>query len=116
MISFLNAFTNIYALSINFIAHSLIFIGAFYVALHNRRLPQWHITPLWYMGLFSLLISITIILQWAIGPEFPLSYWNAGIMVETLSNISVAIVAVIMLVGTVMSDIKHRKKRQIQSE
>lgn len=112
MISFLNAFTNSYALSINFIAHTLIFIGTFYVALQNRNLPHWHITPLWYAGLCSLLVSITIVVQWAIGPEFPLSYWNFGLFAETLFNVSVAAIAAIMLIGTVRSDIKYRKKRQ----
>lgn len=112
MITFLNAFTNSYALAINFVAHVLIFIGTFYVALQNRNLPQWHITPLWYAGLCSLFVAITIVLQWAIGPEFPLSYWNLGLFGETLLNIAVAAIAVIMLIGTVRADIKYRKKRQ----
>ena len=111
MISVLNEFTNSYALSINFIAHIFIFIGTFYVALQNRNLPQWHITPLWYAGLCSLFVAITIILQWAIGPEFPISHYNMGLLGETLFNISVAAIAVIMLIGTVRTDLKNRKRR-----
>lgn len=116
MISTLNAFTNSYGLAINFIAHTLIFIGTFYVALHNRKLPQWHITPLWYAGMCSLFVAITIVLQWAIGPEFPLSYWNVGLMGETLLNIAVAAIAVIMLISTVRRDIKESKKRKNTEE
>lgn len=114
MITSLNLFINTFGLSINFIAHTLIFIGSFYVALHNRNLPQWHITPLWYAGLCSLFTSIAILLEWSIGPEFPLSYRNIGVMCETSLNISIAAIAVIMLIGTVRQDIKYRKKRQPQ--
>lgn len=112
MILEMSVFTYTYEIIINFIAHFLIFIGAFYVALQNRKLPQWHITPLWYVGLFSLFTCITIVCQWAIGPEFPLSYWNLGRLGETLVNASVALVAVIMLIGTIRQDLKAAKNRR----
>lgn len=112
MISYLNAFTNQFGLGINFAAHVLIFIGTFYVALHNRNLKQWHVTPLWYAGLCSLFVAITILVQWAIGPEHPLSYWNIGLMGETLLNIAVASIAVIMLISTVRLDLRNAKKRK----
>lgn len=112
MIVELSTFTYTYEIIINFIAHFLIFIGSFYVALQNRKLPQWHITPLWYVGLFSLFTCITIICQWAVGPEFPLSYWNLGRLGETAVNVSVAAVATIMLIGTVRRDLKESKKRR----
>lgn len=111
MISFLNSFTNNFALIINFLAHFTIFIGAFYVAIHNRSLPQWHVTPLWYTGLCSLLVSITIMIQWTIGPEYPLSYWNAGVMCETLLHVSIAAIAAVMFTRTVLIDLRYRKKR-----
>ena len=41
MITALNVFTYEYEVVINFIAHFLIFIGSFYVALQNRNLPQY---------------------------------------------------------------------------
>ncbi len=112
MISYLNAFTNEFGLLINFVAHTLIFIGTFYVALQNRNLKQWHVTPLWYVGLISLFVSITIVIQWAIGPEHPLSYWNMGMMAETALNVAVASIAVIMLVSTVRLDLRNSKKRK----
>jgi energy-converting hydrogenase Eha subunit C len=96
---------------LNLIAHSVIFAGTFYVALHNRSLKQWHITPLWYMGLASLLASISILCQYMIGPEFPLSYWNVSLFVETLSNIAVSSIAAVMFILTVMKDLKERKNR-----
>jgi hypothetical protein len=96
---------------LNLIAHSMIFAGTFYVALHNRTLKQWHITPLWYMGLTSLLVSISILCQYIIGPEFPLSYWNVSLFVETLSNIAVSSIAVIMFIMTVKRELKGRNNR-----
>lgn len=111
MITELMSFFNIHQPIINFISHTMIFMGSFYVALHNRNLPQWHLTPLWYVGVFSLLTSITIIFQWAIGPEFPLSYYNFGQFAESLVDLSLAAVATIMLIGTIRADIKARKRR-----
>jgi hypothetical protein len=112
MITELMNFFNVNQPVINFVSHTLIFIGTFYVALHNRNLPQWHITPLWYTGLFSLLTSFTILFQWAIGPEFPLSYWNFGQLAESLVDISLASIATIMLIGTIRKDIAGAKKRR----
>lgn len=114
MISTLNGYAFNYELMINFIAHFLIFVGSFYVALQNRKLPQWHITPLWYVGLFSLLVCISVILEWAIGPEYPLSYWNIGKLSETAVDVSIALVATIMLIITVRRDIRSRKKRMLE--
>jgi hypothetical protein len=111
MITFLNEFNYRYDLLINFIAHNIIFIGTLYIALQNRNLKQWHVTPLWYVGLASMTVVISIVCQWAIGPEFPLSYWNLGRLAETISNISLATVAVIMLIGTVRHDLKQRGLR-----
>lgn len=105
------AFFNANQLIVAFTSHFVIFIGALYVALQNRSLPQWHITPLWYVGLFSFLTCFTIICQWSIGPEFPLSYWNLGQMAHSAVDVTLAILAAIMLIGTVRKDIKARKKR-----
>lgn len=109
MITQLNIFTYEYEIIINFIAHILIFLGTFYVALYNRKLPQWHITPLWYVGLTSLLVCVTIVIQWSIGSEHPMSYWNLGKLAETAVNVSVATVSTIMLIGTVRRNLIKNK-------
>ena len=112
MITALNTFIYDYGLIINLIAHFLIFLGSFYVALQNRNLPQWHITPLWYVGLCSILVCMTIIVQWVAGTDHPLSYWNSGKLAETSVNIAVATVATIMLIGTVRKDLRESRKRR----
>lgn len=116
MISTLNLWTYAYDIVINFIAHLTIFTGAFYVALHNRNLPRWHITPLWYVGLFSMIVCVTILVQWTIGSEHALSYYNMGKLAETLVNCSVAAIALVMLIGTVRSDLRGRKHRAPQQQ
>jgi hypothetical protein len=110
VIQFLNTYN--LQLPINFLAHLIIFIGAFYVALHNRSLKSWHITPLWYVGLASLLNAIAILIHYIIGPEFPLSYWNISLLSETISNVSLACIALIMFIGTLRKDIIGSRKRQ----
>lgn len=111
MISFFNTFTNTYALILNFVAHVVIFVGTFYVALKNPNLPHWHITPLWYAGLCSLFVSLTIIIQWTLGAEYPLSYWNAGMMGEILLDLSIAAVAAIMILRTYLINKKIKRMK-----
>lgn len=96
-----------FALHINFVAHLLIFIGSFYVVMYNRRLPQWHVTPLWYVGLSALASNLAIALQWIFGTEFPLSYANIGLISETSLNVSLATLATFLLITT----IKHNSKK-----
>lgn len=115
MITLLNGYAFNYELLINFIAHFLIFTGSFYVALQNRKLPQWHITPLWYVGLFSLLVCISVVLEWSIGADYPLSYNQIGRLSETAVDVCIALVATIMLTITVGRDIRYRKKRKLET-
>lgn len=112
MITVLNFFNYQYEIIINFVAHFFIFIGTFYVALQNRKLPQWHVTPLWYMGIFAFLTCVSIVCQWSMGSEFPLSYYNIGQLCKTLVSVSIGVVALIMLTTTVKKDIKESKKRR----
>lgn len=108
IISFLNQFQ----LPVNFLAHAMIFISSFYVAIHNRKIPQRYITPLWYIGNISLFTAITIIIQWSLGPEFPLSYWRIGLLSETALNVAVSTMAIIIFLGTVRSDIEGSRLRK----
>lgn len=112
MIVEVTAFLNSLNVPINFVNHITVFIGAFYVAIHNRTLPQWHITPLWYLGLFNLFTAITILIQWIIGAEHPLSYWNMGQIGSTLSNITLAFIVLVIFMHTVANDLVGRRKRR----
>lgn len=105
-------FFNIHQEIVTFVTHLIIFIGTFYVALHNRKLPQWHVAPLWYVGIFCLLTCITIVFQWTIGPEFPLSYWNLGQLAESMVDVMFALVSIIMFTVTVKRDIAGAKRRR----
>lgn len=116
MITEIIVFLNGLIIPINFVCHMLVFVGSFYVAIHNRNLPQWHITPLWYLGLANLLVAITILVQWTIGPEHPLSYWNIGMVAETVCNIILAAIVLVMFAVTVGHDIINRKNRRFTNE
>lgn len=100
MITYLNDIINMYDHIINFIAYLIIFIGAFYVAIYNKRMPLWHVTPLWYVGLFAVFNCIIIICQFFLGTEFPLSYDTLGQMSNVLFNISVSAITIIMMVAS----------------
>lgn len=112
MISELILSLNSLDVTLNFISHLLIFIGAFYIALHNRDLPEWLITPLWYLGLVHLFTGITAIIQWTVGPENPLSYWNMGLFGEVMCNIALSAIVVVMFVMTLRNDIIGSKNRR----
>lgn len=101
-----------YVLFLNFIAHILIFIGTSYVVLHNRNLPKWHATPLWYIGLSSFACAISIMCQWGLGTTSPFSYENIGLITETALNITLAATATIFLTITVRQDLKGSKQRR----
>jgi hypothetical protein len=85
---------------VNFCAHISIFIGALFIAVYSRTLPHWHVTPLWYVGLTSCFTAITILIEWLLGPEFPLSYTVLGLFGETALNIAIAAIAIIMMIKT----------------
>lgn len=101
MISILNDIIHENLLNINLVAHIIIFIGSFYIAVSNNYLPKWILTPLWYTGLCSLFVSISIIIQATVGRDHPLSYSNLGIMGETLLNITIATIVITMFIKTI---------------
>lgn len=99
-------------LLINFLACSTVFMGAFYIALQNRNLPSWHVTPLWYVGLSAMFVAMSIVLQGMFGRDFELSYAQVGILGETALNLSLAGIALIMMIGTIRQDLRQRKNRK----
>lgn len=96
---------------INIITYSVIFIGGFYVALHSRVMPVWLITCLWYIGVSSALIVITIVLELVYGQLFPGSYFLIGIIPETLLKISLLTTVGLLFLKTVFEDLKGSKQR-----
>lgn len=113
MISELMVSVNSYNVIVSFMLHIVIFISTFYIVLHDRTLPQWCITPLWYLGLIHLFTASTVVVQWTIGPEHPLSYWNMGLFGEVLCNVALAAIVVIMFALTVRQDIIGSKSRRL---
>lgn len=96
-------------LPINITAHVIVFVGAFYVAMFNKRLPLWHVTPVWYIGLASLFSVLTIVFEYIFGPKFPLSHFNMGLFAETLLDLSLAYLVIMMFVGTILMNRKNKK-------
>jgi hypothetical protein len=99
-------------LIVNFVCLFIVFIGGLYIAIHARNIPLWFRTPLWYIGLSSFLICVSIICEWTIGNSFFLSYSNFGLFGETLLNINLAIASGLMFIHTVLKDISCIKLRK----
>jgi hypothetical protein len=112
MINTVVGFFNSWTLLINFVCHSLIFISIFYVAVHNRELKPWIITPLWWLAMTSGFVASTVVVQWAIGPEHPMSYWTLGTLGEITSGIILALISFTMFVQTLKHDLNCRKDRK----
>lgn len=96
-------------LLVNLICHLTIFGCALYVATYNKRLPQWHVTPLWYAGMACLLTALTIVLQFLFGASFPMAYDNVGVVGETALNICLATIAGSFLYATYKMESKPQE-------
>jgi hypothetical protein len=100
------------ALHLNLIFLLISFVGGLYVAIHARNIPLWVRTPLWYLGLSSFIVAVSIILEFTVGPQFMLSYSRFGVIGEMLINFNIAVTSLIMLVNTVLKDVKNMKLRK----
>jgi hypothetical protein len=103
-------------LPLNLLSYVIIFIGSFYIALHCRNLPNWLVTPMWYTGISAFLTGLSIILQWILGEDFPLSYYNTGLMCELMLHISLGITIGLLFFNTVRKDIDGAKRRCIKNK
>lgn len=103
-------------LLINFLCHSTIFLGGFYVALHSRVLPTWAITGIWYIGVSSFLALLPIVFEWLNGPGFEFSYTMLGRVTDTFLHINVAIMVILLFLNTIYKDFKGMKHRQTEIE
>lgn len=106
------SFLNFYAQPVNFFAHLVIFLGAFYILLHNRHMPRWHVTPLWWAGCASLFTFLTIVMGLFFGDEFVFSYNRFGYVGEVAFNTCIASVALVFLVKTLKADLQRKKQMQ----
>lgn len=112
MINQLVGFFNSWNLVINFICHVTIFLSMFYIAVHNRELPNWVVTPLWWLAVISGFIASTILIQWIIGPEHPMSYWTLGTVAEVISHLILAIIGFILFLKTCYLDLCNKRFRK----
>lgn len=106
------SYLNFFAQPVNFFSHLFIFLGAFYILLHNRNMPKWHITPLWWAGCASLFTFITIVLGLYFGDEFVFSYSRMGYVGEVIFNACIASIAIVFLIKTVKTNITNEKYRK----
>lgn len=111
MINEIVGFFNSWTLLINFVCHIIIFFSVFYVAVHNRELKPWIITPLWWLAITSGFTASTVVVQWAIGPEHPMSYWTLGVLGEITSHIILGIITLTLFIKTLKVDLDSRKDR-----
>jgi hypothetical protein len=100
------------ALYLNLVFLLISFVGGLYVAIHARNIPIWVRTPLWYLGVSSFIVAVSIILEFTVGPEFILSYSRFGVIGEMLINFNIAVTSLIMLVNTVWKDIRCMNMRK----
>lgn len=102
-------------LHLNLICLLVTFLGSLYVAIHSRAIPLWVRTPLWYLGVTSFIVALSIVFEWTLGPQFILSYSRFGPIGEMLINLNIAIASLLMFINTVYKDvcsIKYRRHRR----
>lgn len=108
IIPYIRDYTNI----INFICYVTVFIGGFYVAMHSRIMPRWASTCVWYLGLSSFFVAVTILVEWLFGQMHPLSHFMMGDFGEMIMNLNLCIIVVFLFFHTIYRDIKSKKERK----
>lgn len=77
---------------INFVANFMLFIGAA-IAVLKHKLPPYYEKPLYFIGFFGMITSLTIIATWVEGPIAGMAYAKVGVFPETFLNICLAILS-----------------------
>jgi len=90
----------------------IVFLGGLYVAIHSRIMPTWASTSIWYVGVSSLFVALTIVIEWIAGTHHSLSYNMLGHFGEAVMNINLAILVLLMFFYTVFQDMKYKRKRE----
>jgi hypothetical protein len=99
-------------LVINFICLSTIFVGSLYTVIHSRIIPQWIRAPLWYNGVGSLLVCLSILCEWTLGSDFRFSYTNFNVVGELMVKINIAIICASLFINTIFADVKNIQNRK----
>lgn len=94
-----------------FLIYCFIFGCSLYIAVYNKTIANWIITPLWYIGLSSLFINATIALEWIYGEKFSMSYSEIGFIGEIAFAASVAVTLALLFFNTV-----KQRRNQVESE
>ncbi len=91
-------YLDVFSLKIHSICHVIIFSGIFLFVVKWKNAPQWHVTPLWYVGLSSLFIAFSVLCEWIWGLSVPFSYHNLGLIAEIMFDIFLASLVIVFFV------------------
>lgn len=84
-------------LFLNFTTHSLFFLMLTYIVFYRETFCKTHSTIIWYTGLSSLFVSISILIQWIFGINHPMSYDNIKVLSDTIFFINLSLLFFIII-------------------
>lgn len=116
MVSSVIQYTREIELYVNFASFLIMFFGGLYIAILNRNIPHCVRTPLWYIGACSLLLAISIIVEWISGPLNELSYASVNHFGSMLIHMNVAFIVVAIFFKKIAKDRKLRRSKKAVSE
>lgn len=82
---------------VSFAANLTIFLTCVFLVLKGQ-IPAWHKQLIYFMAWVALCICATLIVGLVYGREHPLSYYQIGIIFETLFNGAVAVIGVVFCI------------------
>lgn len=78
-------------LFLNFLNHTIFFLILTYIVFYKKLFCKTHSTIIWYTGLSSLFVSITILIQWMFGIDHPMAYDKTKILSDTIFFINLSL-------------------------
>lgn len=109
MVSSAIQFTRDIELYVNFASFIIMFVGGLYIAILNRRITQCIRTPLWYIGACSLMLAMSIIVEWISGPLNELSYSNINHMGSMIIHLNVTFIVIAVFFKKITKDRKSKR-------
>lgn len=82
---------------LNFLNHTIFFSILSYIVFYKKLFCKTHSTIIWYTGLSSLFVSITILIQWIFGIDHPMSYDKIKILSDTIFFINLSLLFFIII-------------------